>query len=369
MKIPFLDLTRQYIKIKEEIDDALMRAIRSGIYIGGDEVKKVEGDIADYTSVKYGISTSSGTDALIATLMSIGIKDGDEIITTPFTFIATAEVISFLKAKPVFVDIEEKTFNINPELIENKITEKTKCILPVHIFGQIADMDKINSIAKKHNLKVVEDACQAVGASIKGRKACSFGDAGCLSFFPSKNLGAFGDGGMVLTNNKNIADKVSIIKDHGSEKRYHHSVPGFNGRLDAIQAAILRVKLKHLDSWNEQRRKNAQYYNDLLKDYVKVPSIRDGYYHIYHQYSILVDKREKLIDFLRNRGIPTAVYYPIPLHLQEVFRYLGYKEGDFPVSEKVSKDILSLPIFPELKEEERQYIAESILKFFKDADR
>jgi len=364
MKIPFLDLTRQYRKIKKEIDEALMRVIESGRYIGGEDVKGIEEEIAEYTSVKYGVSTSSGTDALLATLMSIGIKEGDEVITTPFTFIASAEVISFLNAKPVFVDIDEKTFNINPDLIESKITERTKCIIPVHLFGDIAAMELINVIAKSHNIKVVEDSCQAAGASLNGKMACSFGDAGCLSFFPSKNLGAFGDGGMILTNSKEIADRVRIIKDHGSVKLYHNSVLGFNGRLDAIQAAILRVKLKHLDEWNEKRRNNAYYYNDMLKSYVKVPLSDDCHYHIYHQYSIITDKRDELIDFLKKRDIPTAVYYPIPLHMQEVFGYLGYKEGDFPVAEKVSNHILSLPIFPELEAEEIQYIADSVIEFF-----
>lgn len=365
MSIPFLDLTRQYEELKPEIDTAIGNVVRSGRYIGGEEVKKFEREIADYMMAKYGVSMSSGTDALLASLIAMGIREGDEVIATPFTFISTAEVISFLGAKPVFIDIEEDTFNINPNLLESRITEKTRCIIPVHIFGHMADMENILSIAEKHNLRILEDSAQAVGASLNRRKACTFGDAGCLSFFPSKNLGAFGDGGMILTNNEEIARKAGIIKDHGSEKRYYHSVVGFNGRLDAIQAAVLRVKLRHLERWTERRRDHAFYYNEMLKDFVTVPMPRKGFRHVFHQYSILTDKRDELIEYLHKREIPTAIYYPVPLHLQEVFRYLGYKEGDFPVSEKVSREILSLPIFPELTDNEREYIAKTVIEYFK----
>ncbi|UCB47045.1 MAG: DegT/DnrJ/EryC1/StrS family aminotransferase [Spirochaetota bacterium] len=364
MNIPFLDLTRQYKALKQEIDSAITRVVSSGRYIGGEEVKLFEEEMAAYTKVRFGVSTASGTDALLACLMAMGIKEGDEVITTPFTFISTAEVISLLGARPVFVDIDKETFNIDPSLLESRITDKTKCIIPVHIFGHLADMDSILSIAKSNNLRVLEDAAQAVGATYNGKKACSFGDAGCLSFYPSKNLGAYGDGGMVLTNDEDIAKKVALIKNHGSEKSYHHSVLGFNGRLDALQAAILRVKLRHLEDWNEKRRAGAFYYNDVLKNCVKVPVQRDGYRHVFNQYSMLTEAREEIIEHLKQRGIPTVIYYPLALHLQDVFSYLGYKEGDFPVTEEVIKKILSLPIFPELNESEKKYIAGETKGFF-----
>jgi len=363
MALPFLDLTRQYGEIKTEIDDAVNRVVASGIYIGGEEVTLFEEESAAFSSVKYGVSVSSGTDALLASLIALGITEGDEVITTPFTFIATAEVIAFLRAKAVFVDIEKETFNINPELIVTKITERTKCIIPVHLFGHMADMKKINEIAAHHGLKVLEDAAQAIGATMNNRMACSFGDAGCLSFFPSKNLGAFGDGGMVLTDNKEIADAVRTIKNHGSDKRYYHTRVGMNGRLDAIQAAVLRVKLKHLNQWVEMRRANAHFYNEMLGECITVPETKDGFRHVYNQYSLLTDKREKLVQYLRGKGIPSVIYYPVPLHMQQVFEYLGYRKGDFPVSEEISGKILSLPIFPELTEKERELIAKTVLSF------
>ncbi|MGQ9615291.1 MAG: DegT/DnrJ/EryC1/StrS family aminotransferase [Spirochaetota bacterium] len=363
MKIPFLDLKRQYGMIKDEIDDALERVVSSGIYIGGEEVSSFEKEVAGYVSVKHAVGVSSGTDALLATLMALGVGRDDEVITTPFTFIATAEVISFLGAKPVFVDIDEKTFNIDTERLEKAINKKTKGIIPVHLFGQMAEMEKIKGIAEEHGLWVVEDAAQSIGAMLNGKMACSFGDAGCLSFFPSKNLGGFGDGGLVLTNDERIAFRVRIIKEHGSEKRYHHSVIGINGRLDAIQAAILRVKLRHLEGWIEKRIEHARIYNEGLKGLVSVPETKDGYRHVFNQYCILTDRRDELAKFLNERGIPTAIYYPIPLHLQPVFAYLGYREGHFPVSESVSRQILALPIFPELTTEEQNYIIESIRAF------
>ncbi len=364
MNLPFLDLTRQYRELKNEIDEVIQRVVASGRYIGGDEVSLFEEEAARYASVKNAVGVSSGTDALLVSLMAAGVQSGDEVITTPFTFIASAEVISFLGAKPVFVDIEEDTFNIDPDLIESHITERTACIIPVHIFGHMADMRRITAVAKKYQLKVIEDAAQAIGASIEDQKACSFGDAGCLSFFPSKNLGAFGDGGMVLTDSDGIAVEVRKLKEHGSEKRYHHSMVGLNARLDAIQAAILRVKLRHLEQWAQMRISHATAYNERLGEFVKVPVSKDGYGHVFNQYSILTKKRDELRKYLQERGVPTVVYYPIPLHLQEVFQYLGYRKGDFPISEEVSTRILSLPVFPELSQDERDYIIETILSFF-----
>ena len=266
----------------------------------------------------------------------------------------------------MFVDIDEKSFNIDPDKIEERITDRTKAIVPVHLFGQMADMDRIMEIARRHGIAVVEDAAQAIGATYKDKMACSIGDIGCLSFFPSKNLGAFGDGGMVCTNDESISKKVRMIREHGSEKKYYHKRIGFNGRLDSIQAAILDVKLHYLDRWAESRINNAKFYNDRLSDYVKIPSVTVEGKHVYNQYSVLTDKRDELIAFLNSRGVPTAVYYPVPLHLQEVFRMYGYKEGDFPVAEKISLSILSLPIFPELYQEEKEYIVESIAEFSKN---
>ena len=368
MELPFLDLTRQYRALSSEIDPAIARVIESGRYIGGDEVLRLEEEVSSYCGVRFGVSMASGTDALLACLMAIGIAEGDEVITTPFTFIATAEVVRFLKARPVFVDIEPDTFNIDPDRLEAKISDRTKCIIPVHIFGHMADMERINEIAGKHEIPVIEDAAQAIGASFGGKRACGFGEAGCLSFFPSKNLGAFGDGGMILTNSQSIAEKAAVIKDHGSEKRYHHSILGFNGRLDAIQAAVLRVKLTHLDSWNERRRATASYYNGVLKEHLFVPVERDGYSHVYHQYSVLTDRREKLCRFLRERGVPTAVYYPVPLHLQKVFEDLGFGEGDFPVTEEVSRRVVSLPCFPEITDEERTAVSNAVIDFFESEE-
>jgi UDP-2-acetamido-2-deoxy-ribo-hexuluronate aminotransferase len=364
MKMPFLDLTRQYASIKTEIDDCIEQVVRSGVYIGGEQVRSFEGEIARYCGTEHAVSMSSGTDALLASLMAIGVGSNDEVITTPFTFISTAEVILFLGARPVFVDIEQDSYNIDPELIESNITERTKCIIPVHLFGQMADMPRIIRIAQRHGLTVIEDAAQAIGASLNGSKAGSVGDAGCFSFFPSKNLGAFGDGGMVVTRDKEIARKVSLIKDHGSEKRYHHSLLGFNGRLDAIQAAILRVKLHHLEEWIDKRYENALFYNEKLSGCVTVPPMRKGSRHVFNQYSILTQRRDELVEYLVSRGVPTAIYYPIPLHLQEVFGYLGYKRGDFPVAEEVSRRIVSLPVFPELNDQERLHVVQTVLEFF-----
>lgn len=365
MNIPFLDLTRQYELMKNEIDETLQRVAASGHYIGGEEIQKLEEEIARYCGTGFGVSLSSGTDALLASLMAVGVGEGDEVITSPFTFISTAEVVSLLRARPVFVDIEQDTFNLDPDLVESRITERTKCIIPVHLFGHMADMHALLDIAHRHGLKVVEDAAQAIGSSFDGKKAGSLGDTGCFSFFPSKNLGAFGDGGLVITDDQELSKRIGIIKDHGSTRRYHHSMLGFNGRLDAIQAAVLRVKLRYLDEWTEKRRRNASYYGERLGKYVKVPFCREGYFHVFHQYSILTEQRDRLTEYLSSRGVPTAIYYPIPLHLQEVFRGLDYGKGDFPVAETVSEKILSLPVFPELEDNEKEYIVNAIVSFFK----
>lgn len=364
MNIPMVDLREQYKSIKKEIDKTIKEVVKSGWFIMGPNVKEFNKEMAEYTGTKYGIGCASGTDALQLCLMAIDIKPGDEVITTPFTFVATAEVIALLGAKPVYVDIEPDTYLINPDLIEKAVTKKTKAIIPVHLFGQTADMDRINKIASKHNLYVIEDACQAVGAKYKSRNACSLGDMGCLSYFPAKNLGAFGDGGHVLTSNEKIAEKVRIIMDHGSDKRYHHSRLGVNSRLDALQAAILRVKLKYIDEWNEARKDRAALYTELLKiAKVQTPVIKEFNDHVFHQYSIRVEDRDGLQEHLKESGIASAIHYPIPLHLQRAYSNFSKGQGSFPTAEESARHILSLPMFPELKEEQIQFVAQKIIEY------
>lgn len=367
MKIDFVDLKRQYLSIKEGIDAAIMDVLNKTSYIMGENVLKFQEEFSGFCGAKYAIGVNSGSAALQLSLIAAGIKPGDEVITTPFTFIATAEAISNVGAKPVFVDID-KTYNIDAAKIEDAITEKTKAILPVHLYGQCADMDTILEIAKKHKLKVIEDACQAHGAEYKGRKAGSIGDVGCFSFYPSKNLGAYGDGGMVITNNEEIANKVAMLRDHGRSlgEKYKHSKIGFNERLDAIQAAVLRVKLGHLNEWNEKRRKNAALYTQFLKGTGSITPLEASYAkHIYHLYVIRIKGRDKLQEYLKNNGISAVIHYPIPLHLQPAYCFLRYKKGDFPVAEEYSSDIISLPMFPELKKEEIEFIAGKIKEFSK----
>ncbi len=356
-----VDLKRQYGSIKHEIDAAISGVVESTRFIGGNEVSSLEEEIADYVGTKYAVATASGTDSLRIPLMALGIGPGDEVITTPFTFVATAEVIALCGARPVFVDIDPKTYCIDPSKIEAAVTGSTKAIIPVHLFGHPADWDLIEPVAKKHNLMLLEDAAQCMGAEYKGRKACSLGDFGCISFFPSKNLGAYGDGGMITTDDAEFARLMKMISLHGTDRKYYHKVLGLNSRLDAIQAAILRVKFRYLDDWNKKRRGVAALYSDLLKGLgVTLPFCQDGVVHVYHQYSIQVDKRDSVQEHLKEKGIASAIYYPVPLHLQEVFSDLGYKPGDFPVSEEVSQRILSLPMFPELTGDEVRYVAESV---------
>ena len=374
----FLDLSAQYKSIKEEIDTAVKKVLESTVFIGGKEVEEFEKEVAEFCGVKHAIGLNSGTDALFLSLKALGVGPGDEVITAPFTFIATAGVIANCGAKPVFADINPETFNIDPSKIEEKITKKTKAILPVHLFGQMADMDEIMSIARKRNLFVVEDAAQAIGATQKFeirnskfeiRSAGSVGDFGCFSFFPSKNLGAYGDGGMVVTDNDEFAEKIRLLKNHGSspKEKYLNLIIGTNSRLDAIQAAILRVKLKYLPEWSKQRAEIASYYNNALKGVgdIMPPSISEGRNHIFHQYTIRTKSREKLQSYLKEKEIPTMIYYPLPLHLQPAFQSLGYKVGDFPESEKVAKEVLSLPIYPELAENIQDTIINGIKEFLK----
>ena len=367
MKIPLLDLKAQYGSIKTEIDAAVKKVADAQDFILGEEVLSLEREVAAYCGTKYGIGVASGTDALILALKALDIGPGDEVITTPFTFFATAESISIVGAKPVFADIDPKTYNIDPLLIEAKITKKTRAIMPVHLYGQCADMDPIMDIAKKHGLKIIEDAAQAIGAAYKGKKAGSIGNAGALSFFPSKNLGAFGDAGMVVTNDEKIAARIKILRVHGSDIRYVHSEIGMNSRLDNLQAAVLRIKLKYLDKWLETRRGIAEFYKERLKSLpVTCPHVPSYNLHTYHQYTLRIKPdQEKLMKHLLDNGIEARTYYPIPLHLQECYRSLSYKAGDIRESEGAAKEVLSIPAFPEMTREQKTHIVDTISGFFR----
>lgn len=366
MKIPLVDLKAQYASIKNEIDDAIRSVIENTRFILGPEVETFESEIAAYCETKFAIGVASGTDALQLALLACDVKPGDEIITTPFTFIATAEAITQCGAVPVFVDIDPKTYNINPAKIKLKITEKTKAILPVHLYGQPADMDLILELGKKYSLTIIEDCAQALGAEYKGKKVGSLGDVGCLSFFPSKVLGAYGDGGMVVTSNPEIAEKVMMLRNHGCGQKYYHLVPGFNSRLDELQAAILRVKLRHLDKWIEMRREKASLYSQLFSRIggIQPPYVSPDNYHIFNYYTIGLENgklnREKLGKYLNTKGIATAIYYPLSLHLQQVYKPSGYKPGDFPESEKAQEEVLSLPIYPELGDDKIEEIVKAL---------
>lgn len=367
MKIPLLDIKAQYNSIKKDVDRAIKDVIDNQDFILGAEVKALESEVAEYCDTKFGVGVASGTDALILALKALGIGEGDEVITSAYTFFATAESVSLVGAKPVFVDIEPYTYNIDPKKIEEKITPYTKAIIPVHIYGQCADMDPIMDIARKHKLKVIEDTAQAIGAAYKGRKAGSIGDIGALSFFPSKNLGGFGDGGMVVTNDRDLAEKIKVLRVHGSSKRYIHSMIGMNSRLDNLQAAVLRIKLKYLDNWLEARRANAEYYNEKLKNLPLItPKVPAYNVHTYHLYVLRTDADvEKISDFLGNNGVEARTYYSVPLHLQECYRNLGYEKGVLKETEKISPNTFSVGVYPELKKEELDYVAEKIGEFFK----
>jgi dTDP-4-amino-4,6-dideoxygalactose transaminase len=365
VQVPLLDLKTQYKTYKREVVRAINEVSESQSFILGPAVAELEERIAKYCDSKYAIGVSSGTDALLVSLMALEIGLGDEVITTPFTFFATAGCIARVGATPVFVDVDADSYNIDVRRIEEKITAKTQAIMPVHLFGQAAQMKPIMEIARLHNLAVIEDAAQAMGASRDGVKCGNFGVCGCFSFYPSKNLGSFGDGGLVTTNSRALADKIKILRDHGQNPRYFYKIIGGNFRLDAVQAAVLTVKLKHLDKWNEKRRQNAALYDYLFADSpVRVPKIDSNNVSIYHQYTITVPKRDQLQKFLTENQIGSAIFYPKPLHLQECFKGLGYREGNLPVAEKLSKEVLSLPIYPELTEEQIEYVGRTVLKFY-----
>jgi len=371
LRIPLVDLRAQYNTIREEVDAAIQRVLQDGQFILGPEVRVFEEEVAAYCGTEYAVGVASGTDALRLALLACGIQPGDEVITTPFTFVATAETITQCGATPVFVDINPGSYNIDPDKIEQKITPGTRAILPVHLYGQAADMDSILELARKYNLKVIEDCARALGTEYKGRRVGSIGNAGCLSFFPTKTLGAYGDGGMVITNETRIAETVHLLRAHGANTSYYYLLPGFNSRLDTLQAAILNVKLKRLDSWNELRRNNAAFYNQLLSgiDSIEPPSVEEFSQPSFNYYTIRLKdsrvSRNKLREHLESRGIQTSVYYPLSLHLQEAYSALGYKPGDFPESEQAQEQVLSLPMYPELSEGQIREVVEGIKEFIR----
>lgn len=388
MTIPFLDLKAQYQSIKEEIDKKVMEVIVNQRFILGSEVESLEKEVSSYCGTKYAVGVSSGSDALLASLMALGVGNGDEVVTSPFTFFATAGAITRLGAKPVFCDIDRESFNISPqrlaEVLEKRSAgqkdSKVKGLIPVHLYGQCADMKPIMKLAEKYSLFVIEDAAQAIGSEYpmpEGiRSACTMGDLNILSFFPSKSLSCFGDGGMVLTDDEKLAEKLKMLRTHGSQDKYFYEIVGGNFRLDALQAGILRVKLKHLDDWLEGRKEKAFFYDESFKKsglvekgWILPPKALYKYkglknYHTYHQYVIRAKKRDALQEFLKDKGIPSAIYYPLPLHLQNCFAYLGYKEGDFPESERASKEVLALPIYPELTAQHQDFIVSTISRFY-----
>jgi dTDP-4-amino-4,6-dideoxygalactose transaminase len=369
MKVPLLDLKVQYSTIRSEVQQAIGRVVESQHFILGPEVEELEQEIAAFCQVRFAIGVSSGTDALLAALMAISIGPKDEVITTAYSFFATAGVIARLGARPVFVDIDPKTFNLDSNAVGQKITPRTNAIIPVHLFGQCAEMDQIMEVVQGKNIHVIEDAAQAIGAKDnKARQAGTIGHMGCFSFFPSKNLGAFGDAGMVVTNDDHLAETVRVLRIHGTKPKYHHSLVGGNFRLDALQAGVLRVKLKHLSRWTEMRRINASRYRSLFEEmrfskYLSAPEDSGG--HIYNQFVCLFPDRDRLQFFLREKGVETEVYYPIPLHLQDCFRHLGYRAGDFPQAEGAARDSLALPIYPEITEEQQKYVVEKIREFYR----
>lgn len=361
MSVPFLNLKAQHQPLKEEILAAVSEVLDSAAFAGGPYVAKFEEQFAAYCHTKFAIGVGNGTDALWFALLALGIGTGDEVITTPSTFIATAEAITYCGAKPVFVDIDEETYNMDPKLLERAITPRTRAVIPVHLYGQMADMDPIMEIARRHKLFVVEDACQAHGAEYKGRRAGSIGDVGCFSFYPGKNLGACGEGGACVTNNPELRAKIAMFREHGQAKKYYHDVIGWNGRMDGIQGAILSIKLKHLENWTEARRAHARAYNEAFAKVHGVLAPKEANYarHVYHLYVLRVKNRDRVLKNLADRGVNCGVHYPVPLHLQEAYKPLGIPKGAFPVSERCAEEIISLPMFAELSAEDvRDVVAE-----------
>jgi dTDP-4-amino-4,6-dideoxygalactose transaminase len=366
MKIPFVDLKTLHEPIRADLSAAIDRVMRNCSFIQGAEVKAFEDAFAKYVGARYCVAVNSGTAALHLALLALGIGPGDEVITVPHTFIATSEAISAVGARPVFVDVDPASYNMDPKKVEAAITSRTKALLPVHLYGNPADMDALLAIAKRHNLLLVEDACQAHGARYKDRMAGSMGAAGCFSFYPGKNLGACGEGGAMVTDDEALAHKVRMLREHGSIKKYEHSFPGYNFRMEGIQGAILAVKLPHLDNWNDRRRAIAKRYNERLAKQGVVLPAEEGYArHVYHLYVIQSDDREALRDYLAQRGIETGLHYPIPLHESEAYASLGYRTGDFPVTEKLTQRIVSLPMYPDMSLEAADYVSDAIIAWVK----
>ena len=359
-KIPLLDLVAQYQTIKSEIDTAIQRVLDSGWFILGQEVTSFEEEMADYLGVKYAVGVASGTDALILALRALGIGEGDEVILPAYTFFATAGAVMHVGARPVLVDIDPRTYCLDVELVREAVTPQTRAVIPVHLYGHPAEMDQLGQIAAEHDLSVIEDNAQAIGAEYKGKKTGRLGDVACLSFFPSKNLGAYGDGGMVVTDSGEIADQIRQLRVHGWKVKYFPEILGYNSRLDALQAAILRVKLRYLDGWNQRRREIAEIYDQALQSVagIQSPFIAEGVEHVYHLYVVQTELREQLEKRLVEAGVASGVYYPQPLHLTSPCRELGYNEGDFPVSEKASRETLAFPIYPELTDQQIDRIIE-----------
>jgi len=372
MNIQMVDLYSQYLKIKDEIDRKMQEVIRSSVFVKGGKVLEFEDNLKNYLDVNHVISCGNGTDALQIALMALDLKEGDEVITTPFTFISTLEVLALMKLKPILVDVDPGTFNIRPELVKQHIDHSTKAIVPVHLYGQCADMESLLEIARENNIFIIEDACQALGTEYifqngMTTKAGTMGDIACNSFFPTKNLGAFGDGGALFTNNHELAQTMRSIANHGMSKRYYYQQIGMNSRLDALQAAILDVKLKYLDQYIQARQSAAEFYDRKLSEIqeISIPARVSFSSHSFHQYTLKVPgRRDELQRFLQTKGIPGMVYYPMPLHLQEAYQYLGYRKGDFPVAEELSEQVLSLPMHTELTDEEQKYIVSAIREFF-----
>ena len=367
MNITFVDLKRQYNSIRAEISHEIEKVLESGRFILGENVEAFEEEFAKYCGVKYGVGVASGSDAITLSLKALGVRQGDEVITAPNTFVATVDAISRNEGKPLFVDIDPEIYTIDVSKIEKKITRKTKAVIPVHLYGHPADMDPIKEIAEKYGLYTIEDACQAHGAMYKNKKVGSLGNVGCFSFYPSKNLGAYGDGGIVVTDDEEIARRIKKLRNYGQSKKYYHDFVGYNSRLDEIQAAILRVKLKHLDKWNEMRRKNARSYNELLRDTSEVvtPVKREFVKHVYHLYVIRCKKRNKLQKYLASEKISTGIHYPIPVHLLRAYSHLGLKKGSLFFTEKYADEVLSLPMFPEITSNEIEYVCTKIREFYR----
>jgi dTDP-4-amino-4,6-dideoxygalactose transaminase len=364
VNVPLLDLKREYNLLKSDIDNAVLGVLARTQFINGPEVKQFENAVAEYCGCKYAIGVASGTDALLLSLRAAGVDPGSEVITTAFSFFATAGTIHNLGARPVFVDISADTFNLDVDQIEAKITSRTRAIMPVHLFGQCANMDAVMEIARRHGLMVIEDAAQSISAKYKGRMSGSIGDMGCYSFYPTKNLGAPGDGGLIVTNSDELNARLRRLKAHGASVKYYHEEVGYNSRLDTLHAAVLLAKLPHLDEWSAKRRANADFYTAKFRgSKIKAPLPTKEAYHIYNQYTITVDDRDGLKEHLKKQGIGFEIYYPVPLHLQECFRYLGYKQGDLPIAEHCAEHVISIPIYPQLTPEERQYVVDAILGF------